>query len=295
MISTQAAAQSVAVPRQRRHRNWWAQLSPLTRIAGLGLTVLVLLALFAQILAPYDPFAIYSDAVLRPPSGRFWLGTDDLGRDLLSRILFGLQTSILIAAGAVALGTTTGTLLGLISGYARGPVDFVIQRGVEIISALPALVTAVIVVAVLGPAKWNVAIAIAVSLIPSNARVMRAAVLRVNTSLYCEAARAIGAGPLRVMLRHILPNCLGPILILATANFSVAILAEAGLSFLGLGVAPPEPSLGGMLSGAVQRYFYQAPWLAIFPGLFLTVLVICINIIGDALRDYFDPRLRYRI
>lgn len=266
-----------------------------TTVAMLVFVTLVVLSALASVLAPNDPLLIHSDAVLQAPSERFLLGTDDNGRDVFSRILFGMQNTMLIAGASVIIGSVLGMIIGLISGYARGPVDFFLQRGIEIVTAIPALVAAIVVVAVLGAGKWNIALAISIALIPPNARVMRATTMRVSSLMFCEAARAIGAGHRRIMFRHVLPNSIAPVLVVATANLSQAILAEASLGFLGLGVPPPEPSLGGMLSGAAQRFFYQAPWMAIFPGLAISLLVFCVNLLGDAIRDYLDPRLRWSL
>ncbi len=268
------------------------RFTPLTIAAMIGSVLIVLASAFTDIITHHDPLAIYTDAPFHPPNSDFWFGTDNFGRDIFARTLFGMRSSLVIAITAVVLGASVGGFIGLLSGYLGGAVDFVLQRFVEIVSALPTLVSAIVVAAVLGPSKWNVALAIGVVIVPSNARVMRAAAMKVSTSMFCEAARALGASRTRVMLRHIFPNCVGPLLVVSTANFGQAILAEASLGFLGLGVPPPEPTLGGMLSGAVQQYFYQAPWMAVFPGLVISLLVFCANLLGDAVRDYLDPRLR---
>lgn len=293
-------ATAEAISRQRAlHRRprllWLRRITPVTFGAACGIVLFVFLALFARVLAPYDPTAIHRTAILEPPSSQFWFGTDDLGRDVFSRILYGLQNSLLIANLGLLLGTVVGSLLGLLSAYAGGVLDFLLQRFAEILSALPALVVAIVMVAVLGPGIWKIALAIALALLPSYIRFTRGVALRVKSAAYFEAARALGAGHLRIMFRHLLPNCLGAIVVLAAANFGIAVLAEAGLSFLGLGLAPPAPSLGGMLSGSLQRYFYQAPWMAIFPGLTLSLLILCTNLVADAVRDYLDPRSRWRI
>lgn len=293
MIATRLAESVQRPPRLRWYR--FPKLTLLTTAALAVFSIVVIVSALAGLIAPHDPLTIYPDATLHPPSDRFWWGTDNFGRDVFSRALFGTQTSVLIAISSVALGAGIGVVLGLISGYVGGYIDFVIQRCIEIVMALPALVAVVIVVAVFGPSKWNVTLAIAIAIAPANVRVMRAVTLKVSSFTFCEAARALGASSYRVMFRHVLPNCIGSALVVATANFGGAILAEASLGFLGLGVPPPEPSLGGMLSGASQLYFYQAPWMAFFPGLVISILVFCANILGDALRDYLDPRLRSRL
>ncbi|GBD19309.1 Glutathione transport system permease protein GsiD [bacterium HR27] len=288
-------AQPAHVRRISIARRTFARFTPLTLLSIGGLLLLVLAGLLADVLAPYSPEAMHYDALLQPPSSRFWFGTDDLGRDIFSRILFGLRNSIVIATAGLVLGTVLGAALGLISAYAGGFVDFVLQRFAEALIALPVLVIAIVMVAILGPSRFNVALAIAIALLSPYIRVVRAVALRILGLPYCEAARALGAGHLRILFRHVLPNCWSPIVALASVNFGVAILAEAGLSFLGLGLPPPAPSLGGMLTGSVQRYFYQAPWMAIFPGLVITAIVLCANLVGDALRDFLDPRSRWRI
>ncbi len=268
------------------------------RLPWLGILVALTLAFIvaAGILGPSlnlrSPTATDATARLQPPSATHPFGTDELGRDIFTRVLYALRTTLLIAVPGGLLGTAIGTLLGLLGGYRRGLLDFLLQRGVEIITAIPSLVVASVVVAVLGPGRLQLIGAVGLSLTPVGVRVMRAAALRVSDSLFCEAARALGASHWRIMFRHVLPNCLGPLAVLASLNLGAAIFVETGLSFLGLGVQPPNPSLGNMLTGAASLYFTRAPWMVIFPGLVVTLLILCFNIIGDLLADYFDPRLR---
>ncbi len=261
-------------------------------IVSLVLALIVLTGLLGPTLSSRSPTATNAVARLKPPSATYPFGTDELGRDIFTRALYGLRTTLLIAVPGGLIGTIVGTALGLIGGYRRGLVDFLLQRGVEIITAIPSLVVASVVVAVLGAGRLQLIGAVALSLTPVGVRVMRASALRVSESLFCEAARALGASHWRIMLRHVLPNCLGPVAVLASLNLGAAIFVETGLSFLGLGVQPPNPSLGNMLTGAASLYFTRAPWMVIFPGLIVTLLILCFNIIGDMLADYFDPRLR---
>ncbi|MDW7982172.1 MAG: ABC transporter permease [Thermomicrobium sp.] len=258
----------------------------------LVLAIIVVTGLVGPTVNPRSPTATNAAARLQPPSERYPFGTDELGRDIFTRVLYGLRTTLLIALPGGLIGTVVGTMLGLIGGYRRGLVDFLLQRAVEIVTAIPSLVVASVVVAVLGPGRIQLIGAVALSLTPVGVRVMRAAALRVSESLFCEAARALGASHWRIMLRHVLPNCLGPVAVLASLNLGAAIFVETGLSFLGLGVQPPNPSLGNMLTGAASLYFSRAPWMVIFPGLIVTLLILCFNILGDMLADYFDPRLR---
>lgn len=286
-------AEAVATPlvRQRsrvvRRRIPWIAI-----IISTTLILMVLGGILGPSLNPRSPTATNAAIRLSPPSVQHPFGTDELGRDLFTRALYGLRTTLLIALPGGLIGTVIGSLLGLIGGYRRGMVDFLLQRGVEIITAIPSLVVASVVVAVLGPGRIQLIGAVALSLTPVGVRVMRAAALRVSESLFCEAARALGASHWRIMLRHVLPNCLGPVAVLASLNLGAAIFVETGLSFLGLGVQPPNPSLGNMLTGAASLYFSRAPWMVIFPGLIVTLLILCFNILGDMLADYFDPRLR---
>ncbi|WP_448575372.1 ABC transporter permease [Thermomicrobium sp.] len=286
-------AEAVAAPITRtRTRVTHRRLPWIGLTVALALALIVLTGIIGPSINPRSPTATNVAARLKPPSAEHPFGTDELGRDIFTRALYGLRTTLLIAVPGGLVGTIIGTLLGLIGGYRRGLADFLLQRGVEIITAIPSLVVASVVVAVLGPGRIQLIGAVALSLTPVGVRVMRAAALRVSESLFCEAARALGASHWRIMLRHVLPNCLGPVAVLSSLNLGAAIFVETGLSFLGLGVQPPNPSLGNMLTGAASLYFTRAPWMVIFPGLIVTILILCFNILGDMLADYFDPRLR---
>lgn len=262
---------------------------------GLGIIVaFTVVALLAPVLAPYDPYAMDSGAILAAPSRLHWMGTDEYGRDVMSRIIWGSRISLYVGLIAVGLGTTTGALIGMVSAYFGGRLDYCVQRVMDMLMAFPMLVLALAMVAALGSSIGNVIIALAVVITPNAARVIRSSVLSIKEKPFIEAARSLGYSDLRILFVHVLPNCLAPYIILATAGLGGAILSEAALSFLGLGTVPPEPSWGAMLSGNTQRYMVTAPWLAIYPGLAITLVVFGFNFLGDALRDILDPRMRMR-
>ena len=261
-----------------------------TALLGLVLGALVLTgALLAPWLAPANPLAM-SPARLAAPSATTWLGTDQFGRDLLSRLLFGARVSILVAFAAVAAAVGVGTAVGLLAGYLEGPLDHVLMRAVDVLMAFPTLLLALAVVATLGASLPNLILAIALAYIPIFSRVVRGSVLSIKHHDYVQASRALGAGDARIMLREILPNVLAPIIVQATFNLSTAIMIEAALSFLGLGIQPPAPSWGSML-GEARSFMELDPWLAIAPGSAITVAVLGFNLFGDGLRDILDPRL----
>ena len=265
--------------------------SPVGSASAVVIALLALSALFAPLVAPFDPIAISLDK-FQSPSFTHPMGTDNLGRDVFSRVVYGSRISLYVAFLAATSGTLVGCCLGLISGFFGGWFDLVAQRVVDAMLAFPGLVLAMALVAVLGPSTTNGLLAISIVIIPGNSRVIRSAVLSVKESTYIEAAYSIGASPLRVMLRHILPQVFAPILILISTVLGAAILIETALSFLGLGTQPPDPSWGQMLSGSGREYMEQAPWLAIFPGLAISVTVLSFNMLGDVVRDVLDPRLR---
>jgi len=269
-----------------------ARRKPLGAIGAGLMLALILVAAFAPLLAPHDPYESISGARLLSPSLDHPMGTDNLGRDLLSRIIYGARISLLIGVLAGGLGTLGGLVVGLVSGYAGGWADNVIQRVVDSLMAFPGLILALTLVATLGPSLRNVMIAIAIGAIPNTSRVIRGAVLSVKEEDFVSAAHALGAPGWRIAVFHIIPNIMAPVLILASVGFGVSIIAEASLSFLGLGAQPPTPSWGVMLSGPSRRFMTDAPWMAIFPGLAISMVIFGINIFGDALRDILDPRLR---
>lgn len=259
---------------------------------GLWLTLLVLAAaIAAPLLAPYDPTQMFREARLAAPSGAHWMGTDELGRDVLSRVLYGAQVSVKVGVIAVGIGALGGAIFGLISGYYRGWVDSVISRFMDILFAFPSILLAMAVVAVLGPSLTNTMLAIGIVYIPIFTRVVRASVLEVRELEYVQAAQAIGVSESRILWKHVFPNSVAPLLVQASLALSGAILTEAALSFLGLGVQPPDPSWGSMLS-ASRRYMELGPWTTVFPALATMVTVMGFNLLGDGLRDVLDPRLK---
>ncbi len=259
-------------------------------VAGLVVVALfVLLAVFAPLLAPYDPIATSWSAIRQAPSWFHWMGTDEDGRDVLSRVLFGARASLLAGVISVGIAASAGVPLGLLAGFAGGATDAVVGRLVDAMLACPFLILAIALAAFLGPSLQNAMIAIGLAAMPVFARVARGATLDTMTHDYVEAARALGNPPWRVMLRHVAPNIVPPVLVQATLAIASAIIAEASLSFLGLGQQPPSPSWGSMLNSA-QRFLTQAPWLAVFPGLSIFLVVMSFNLVGDGLRDALDPR-----
>ena len=277
---------------------WWSRLVfftrryPLGAVGALIVLVFVLTAVFANFIAPMDPTTTNARASLAPPGGKYLLGADFMGRDMFSRIVFGARISLAVGAGAMWLGALIGISVGLASGYLGGWVDLLVQRLLDIMQSLPLLVMAIVMAAALGPSLRNTIIAIAIPLVPTVARVVRASTLSLREQPFVEAARAVGMGELRIAVRHVLPNTLAPLIVLATAQLGSAILVEASLSFLGLGIPEPYPSWGRMLSESAAEYVRTAPWLVIFPGVAISLTVFGTNLLGDALRDILDPRQR---
>ena len=260
---------------------------------GLFLVCLQLLAAgLAPLIAPYDPYEQHYDRIMVRPNPEHLFGTDNFGRDLFSRVMWGAQISIKVGVVAISIGTFLGSILGLISGYMGGKLDMVLQRIMDGWMAFPSIILALAIVAVLGPGEINVMVAIGLSQVPPANRVIRGAVLTEKSNLYIEATRASSSSEIRIMFRHILPNIAAPIIVVATIALGQAILSEAALSFLGVGVQPPNPAWGSMLSGHSRTYMLVAPWMAIFPGLAIFLTVMGWNLLGDALRDVWDPRLR---
>ena len=268
--------------------------------AGLVFVVLIVLAaIFAPVVSPYDPYASNLNenglpVRLEGPGASFPLGTDALGRDVLSRIIYGARISLIVGLGAVALGTLFGALVGLVSGYFVGKVDQVLQRVVDTLMAIPAIVLALAVITMLEPGLFNIILVIAIVIAPGTSRVVRGTVLAIKENVYIEAARSIGAGGTRIVFRHILPNVVAPIIVIASIWVGNAIVIEAALSYLGLGTPPPTPTWGGMLALEGRRHLENAPWLALAPGAAISIAVLSVNMLGDALRDVLDPRLRNR-
>ena len=265
---------------------------PLGALGGLLILALVLTALAAPTLAPYDPIKINSAERLKGPSAKHWLGTDDFGRDVLSRVIYGARISMLLGLGAVAISTIGAAVVGTISGYYGGRVDTILQRCIDAMMAFPGLVVLLTIMAMLGQGLGNVILALGIGGTAANARIIRSAVLAIRENQYVEVARATGCRDWQIIVRHILPNIAAPIMVVVTLGLGVAILAESSLSFLGLGVPPPTPSWGAMLSGSGRTYMIQAPWMAVFPGIAISLAVFGFNMLGDALRDLLDPKLR---
>ncbi len=261
--------------------------------AGAGIIVLMILcALCAPRLTPYDPLEIDFTAQLTPPNAQHWLGTDAFGRDLLSRLMYGSRTALLVGFVSAFFGASLGAIVGVASAYFGGRIDLMMQRVVDIFLAFPIIILALAVVSILGTGVGNVIMAIMIPMIPNCARVVRSSALAVRAMPYVDAARAAGFGPWRIIFRHMLPNVMAPYLIMLTAYVGQAILLEASLSFLGLGVAEPTPAWGLMLRGAAAEFAESAPWMAIFPGLAISLGVFAFNLFGDSLRDTLDPKLR---
>jgi len=265
---------------------------PLGAIGAAIVIVMAVLAATAGVIAPYDPLETDYAAMLAAPDAKHWLGTDAFGRDVLSRVVYGSRTALMVGLGASLLGASIGSLIGVASAYFAGRTDLIVQRVMDVFFAFPVIILALAVVAVLGTGAGNVILAIAAPMIPRCARVVRSSALAVREMPYVDAARAAGFGNARIILRHMLPNVMAPILIMATAFLGEAILLEASLSFLGLGVQEPTAAWGLMLRGAAVQFAESAPWMAIFPGLAITLAVFGFNLFGDSLRDALDPRLR---
>jgi len=265
---------------------------PLGAIGGAVVLLMLLVAVAAPWLAPYDPVAVDFGAMLVAPSAKHWLGTDSFGRDVFSRVVYGSQTALIVGFGAALIGATAGAVLGVGSAYFGGRIDLYLQRLMDIFLAFPLIILALAMVAILGNSLPNVITAITIPMIPRCALVIRSSALSIREMPYVDAARAAGFGHGRIILRHMLPNVMAPYLIMLTAFLGQAILLEASLSFLGLGVQEPTAAWGLMLRGAAVEFAEAAPWMAIFPGLAISLAVFAFNLFGDSLRDALDPKLR---
>lgn len=279
---------------------WHTRLLKLMRAQPLGVAGalvvigMIFMAVFAHELSPVDPEAIAFDSMLSPPSEHFWFGTDQFGRDILTRIIYGSRTALFVGFSCAFIGAFGGLILGVGSAYFGGTIDLIFQRIMDVFMAFPLIILALAVVATLGPGTQNVIIAITIPFIPQCARVVRSSALAIREIPYVDAARACGFSHLRIILRHMAPNVMAPFLIMLTSFVGQAILLEASLSYLGLGVQEPTPAWGLMLQGGAEEYAESAPWVPIFPGLAITVAVFGFNLFGDALRDVLDPRMRNR-
>ena len=260
---------------------------------GLVITLLLLLTgIFANFIAPYGMNQNNMQNVLAHPSIHFWLGTDNLGRDLLSRVIYGARISVIVGLAATSLGTIFSTVIGVMCGYFGGAFDLIVQRFVDAVMCIPLLMLVMVVMSMVGPGMWQLIIVLGISGGINTSRVIRSAVIGIKENMYLQAAEAIGCSNTGILTRHILPNIMAPIIVGFTTYLPGVILTEASLSFLGYGIPPPAPSWGGMLSATGLEYMYLSPWMVIWPGLALTVTVYGVNIFGDALRDILDPRLR---
>ena len=274
------------------HKAWlFVKAKPLGALGAVILLLMIASAVFADQIAARDPLLQDIPNRLRSPGSEFLFGTDRFGRDMFSRVIYGTRVSLYVGLISVAVSTAAGGLIGIASGYLGGKPDLLMQRVVDALMAFPTLVMALIIVAAFGSSISNVIIAIVVALTPRMVRISRAQALSVREELYIVASQSIGVKPFRVMIRHILPNSLAPIIVLATGYLAEAVIAEAALSFLGLGVPPPDPSWGRMLQEGAREYLERAPWLTIFPGIALSLAVFGFTLFGDALRDVLDPRL----
>lgn len=265
---------------------------PLGAAAAVAILTMLVVAALAPWLAPYNPLANDFGAMFAAPSAHHWFGTDAFGRDVLSRIIYGARTALLIGFSASIAGATLGAVVGVTGAYFGGTTDLLVQRLADIFISFPIIILALAIVTILGSGTVNLVLAIALSFVPRIELVIRASALSIREMTYVEAARAVGASPWRIIFRHMVPNVTAPYLVMLTAFLGQAILLEASLSFLGLGVNEPTPAWGLMLSGAAVEFVQRAPWMAVFPGLAIMTAVLTFNVLGDALRDAFDPRLR---
>lgn len=266
--------------------------NPLGAMGGLLVLLMIVLAIFANFLTPFDPESNSFEHMLVPPGTEFWLGTDQFGRDLWTRIVYGARTALFVGFVAAFVGAFIGLVLGVGSAYFGGKIDLIFQRIMDVFMAFPLIIMALAVVSIFGTGTQNVIIAITIPFIPRCARVVRSNALAIREIPYVDAARAMGFSHMRIILRHMAPNVMAPFLIMLTAFVGQAILLEASLSYLGLGVQEPTPAWGLMLQGGAEEYAESAPWVAVFPGLAITLAVFGFNLFGDAVRDTLDPRLR---
>lgn len=266
--------------------------SPLSGFWGVIAALIVATAVAAPVITPYEPLKSDFRAMTKPPDEKHWFGTDQIGRDTLSRVIWGSRASLTVALGAVLFGTTVGALWGLACGYFGGRFDMASQRIIEFLQSFPDLILAMAIAMALGGGLGTVIVAIAITRIPFGGRVIRSVVLSLKEMQYVEAARGIGASHKRLMFRHILPQCVAPYLILATTHLGVAIVIEASLGFLGVGIPPPLPTWGNMLADSLNAGLVPPWWLVLFPGLAITITVLAFNLLGDGIRDMLDPRLR---
>jgi len=292
-----AIAAPYKIPKHRHPMAAFVVQQPLGAFGLAVIVVMIFAALFANLVAPYDPLAVDYGAMLGGPSGAHWLGTDSYGRDVLARVIYGARTALAVGFLSSLTGSTVGALIGVASAYFGGKTDLVVQRLMDVILSFPIIVLALAMAAILGKSihwgiDFNLVIAIATPMVPNVARVVRSSALAIRELPYIDAARTAGFSHARIILRHIIPNVTAPFLIMLTAFVGQAILLEASLSFLGLGVTEPTPSWGLMLTGAAADFYQQAPWMIVFPGVAISLAVFAFNLFGDSLRDWLDPKLK---
>ena len=275
-----------------QHITWFARKKPLGAFGAVVAILLIIVAIFAPLIATHDPNATHSALVFAPPGSEYWLGGDQIGRDVFSRLVYGARISLYAGLLSAFIGASIGMMVGVASVHFGGMTDLVVQRVIDTLMAFPPLILAISIMAALGASLNNIVIALSIAFIPSTARVLRSQALAIKEMNYVLAAKAIGASHARVIFRYMIPNCLALYIVIVTTFLGVAIVAEATLSFLGIGVPPDVPSWGGMLNGAAQTYVHLAPWLGVFPGLAIAIVVFAWNLLGDSLRDVLDPRLR---
>jgi ABC-type dipeptide/oligopeptide/nickel transport system permease subunit len=273
----------------------FSRSSPAGAASAVILIMVVLVGILAPLLAPFDPLAGNYAMTRHPPAWPYLLGTDDLGRDVVSRIIYGTRITMLVSLTSVLLGDAIGFVWGVASGYLAGRFDLISQRIIEVLMSFPTLILAMLLLISLGAGVRTVIVAIAITQVPGCTRIVRSTALSVRAFAYVEAARSIGASPLRIMLREVAPQCVAPFLVVLTLNLGSAVFAEAALSFLGVGVPPPAPSWGNMLGGVLAAAFRPSWWLVVFPGVAITLTVMAANLLGDALRDFLDPKLKRRM
>jgi len=265
---------------------------PLGTVGGVITLLLLLTGIFANFIAPYGESETHMVDMLAAPSAKYWLGADNLGRDILSCVIFGARVSVIIGLAASTLATILSLIIGMLCGYIGGKLDLIVQRFVDTVMCIPLLILLMVAMSIIGPGIWQVTVVLGVMWGIVGSRHIRGAVIGIKENVYVEAARAIGCSTTRIITRHILPNIMAPTVVLFSVRVPNVILTEASLSFLGFGIPPPTPSWGGMLSGSGRLYMIQAPWMVIWPGLALSIVVYGVNIFGDAVRDLLDPRLR---
>ena len=264
---------------------------PLGTIGAAITLILLLVGIFAPLLAPYGMNDMFPEA-LHAPSAKYILGTDNLGRDIFSRIIFGARVSVIVGLVSTLISTIVSTILGILSAYLGGTFDLIMQRFVDAVLCIPSIILLIVIISVIGPGMWQVIICLGVSNGIAGTRMIRSLVIGIKENMYVQSAVALGSPTRKILLQHIMPNIMAPIIILFSLSVPGMILAESTLSFLGYGIPPPTPSWGGMLSGSARTYMFKAPWMAFWPGLALSIIVYGVNMFGDGLRDLLDPRLR---